>query len=68
MKKFAQLFKEISLHNFVLIIRRMDNSERKLILIPSGFTGRIIRFFLERPRGSHQAEKATSAKIIGRFL
>ena len=66
-KMFAQLFDEISLHDFVLIIRCSDFFEMELIIVLSSFTERIIRFYHEGPEGSHQAVKANSSKIIRRF-
>ncbi len=49
------------------MIKRLDDPERELILVPSAKVERIIRFYHEGPGGAHQAAKATSAKIIRCF-
>ena len=67
LKCFAQLLRETSLHDAVIVLRRADDPERKLILVISALVERVIRFFHEGPGGAHQAAKATSAKIIQRF-
>ena len=68
MKIYAQIFNELSLRDSVIVLKRIDNPERELILLPSSLTERIIRFFHEGPGGSHQAAKATSSKVIRRFF
>ena len=64
---FAQLLSETLLHDAVIVIRRADDPERKLVVVPSALVKRVIRFFHEGPGGTHQAAKATSAKVIQRF-
>ena len=68
MKIFAQFFSELSLRDSVIVLKRTDDPERELILLPSSLTERIIRGFHECLRGSHQAAKATSSKINRRFF
>ena len=50
-----------------MVIRRHDDPERELTIVPSTQVEHIIRFYHEGPRGAHQVPKATSAKIIGCF-
>ena len=67
LKCLAQIRDETALHDGVIVLRRADDPERKLILVPSAFVERVIRFIYEGPGGAHQATKATSAKVIQRF-
>ena len=67
MKAFAQLFEEISIRDGVIIIKRHDDPERELTIVPSAKVEHIIRFYHEGPGGAHQAAKATSAKVIRCF-
>ena len=67
MKSPAQLFDQISIREGVLVIRRHDDSEQELTIVPSTQVEHIIRFYHEGPGGAHQAPKTTSAKIIGCF-
>jgi transposase InsO family protein len=67
MKTFVQLFNEISVIEEVLVIKRHDDPERALTVVPSSQVDLIIRFYHEGPGGAHQAPKATSAKIIRCF-
>ena len=48
-------------------MRRQDDPERELTIVPSSQVDHIIRFYHEGPGGAHQAPKATSAKIIDCF-
>ena len=64
MKSLVQLFDKISILEGVLVIRRHDDPERELTIVPSTQVEHIIRFYHEGPGGAHQAPKATSAKII----
>ena len=66
-KSLAQLFDQTSILEGVLVIRRHDDPERKLTIVPSTQFEHIIRFYHEGPGGAHQAPKATSAKIISCF-
>ena len=59
MKIFAQFFSELSLRDSVIVLKRIVDLERELIVLPSSLIERIIRFFHEGPGGSHQAAKAT---------
>ena len=68
LKCYAQLLSEMSLHDSVIILRRSDDPQRELIVVPSSLIERVIRFFHEGPGGAHQAAKATAAKIISRFF
>ena len=67
MKALAQLIDQVGTREEVLVIKRLDDPERELILVPSAMAERIIRFYHEGPGGAHQAAKATSAKIIRCF-
>ena len=67
MKAYAQLFDQISIQDGVLVIRRHDDPTRELTIVPGARGEHIIRFYHEGPGGSHQAPKATSAKIISCF-
>ena len=67
MKALAQVFEETHIKEGVLVLRRLDDPERDLIIVPSSRVENIIRFFHEGPGGAHQAPKATSAKIIRCF-
>ena len=67
MKSLAQLFDQISVRDQVLVIKRDDDPERELTLVPSAKVEHIIRFYHEGPGGAHQAAKATSAKVIRCF-
>ena len=58
----------MSLQDSVITLRRSDDPQRKLIVVPSSLIERVIRFFHEGPGGAHQAAKATAAKIISRFF
>ncbi len=62
LKCFAQLLSEMSLHDTVIILRRSDDPQRELIVVPSFLVERVIRFFHEGPGGAHQAAKANAAK------
>ena len=50
-----------------MVIRRNDDPERELTIVPSIQVEHIIRFYYEGPGGAHQAPNTTSAKIIGCF-
>ena len=67
MKAFAQLYNQISIREDVIVIKRHDDPERELTVVPSSKVDMIIRFYHEGPGGAHQAPKATSAKIIRCF-
>ncbi len=67
MKSLVQLLDQISIREDVLVIRRHDDPERELTLVPNTRVEHIIRYYHEGPGGAHQAPKATSAKIIGCF-
>ncbi len=67
MKSLAQLFDQISIRENFMIIRRHDDPERDLAIVPNTRVEYIIRYYHEGPGGAHQAPKATSAKIIGCF-
>ena len=67
MKSLAQLIDQISIREDVLVIRRNDDPERELMLVPNTRVEHIIRYYHEKPGGAHQDPKATSAKIIGCF-
>ena len=67
MKALSQVFEETHIKEGVLVLRRLDDPERDLIIVPSSRVENIIRFFHEGPGGAHQAPKATSAKIIRCF-
>ena len=67
MKALAQLFEQISIQDGLLVIKREDDPERELTLVPSAKVEHIIRFYHEGPGGAHQAAKATSAKVIRCF-
>ena len=68
LKSFAQLLSETSLHDAVIVLRRADDPERELILVPTALVERVIRLFHEGPEGAHQISKTTLAKIIQRFV
>ena len=55
MKALAQLFDQISTRDGVLVIRRHDDPERELSIVPGERVKHIIRFYHEGPGGSHQA-------------
>ena len=67
MKSFVQIFNQILLLESVLIVKRLDDLERKLILVPISQSKRLIRFFHDRAGGANQAPIAISAKIIRSF-
>ena len=67
MKAFAQLYDQLSLREDVIVIKRHDDPERELTVVPSSKVDMIIRFYHEGPGGAHQAPKATSVKIIRCF-
>ena len=67
MKAFAQLYDQLSIREDVIVIKRHDDPERELTVVPSSKVDMIIRFYHEGPGGAHQAPKATSAKIIRCF-
>ena len=58
----------MSLYDSVIILRRSDDPQIKLIMVPSSLIERVIRFFHKGPGGAHQAAKATAAKIISRLF
>ena len=66
-KTLAQLIDQVTVREGILVIRRQDDPERELTIVPSGKVEAIIRFYHEGPGGAHQAAKATSAKIIRCF-
>ena len=63
MKIFAQFFSELSLRDSVIVLRRTDDPERELILLPRSLIERIIRFFHEGPGGSYQEQKNLYQKL-----
>ena len=67
MKALAQLFNDMSIRDGVIIVKRHDDPERELTVVPSAKVEHIIRFYHEGPGGAHQAAKATSAKVIRCF-
>ena len=67
MKSLAQLFDQISIREGVLVIRRHNDPERELTIVPSTQVEHVILFYYAGPGGAYQASKATSAKIIGCF-
>ena len=68
LKCFAQLLSEMSLHDSVITLRRSDDPQRELIVVPRSLIERVIRFFHEGIGGANQAVKTTAAKIISRFF
>ena len=67
MKSLAQLFDQISIREDVLVIRRHDDPERELTIVPNMRVANIIQYYHAGPGGAHQAPKATYTKIIGCF-
>ena len=63
----AQISDQTQLRENVLVLKRVQNPERELILVPAGFKVRIIRVLHEGVGASHEAAKATVAKVIQRF-
>ena len=49
------------------MIKRHEDPERELVIVPSSLCERVIRFFHEGAGVAHQAAKATSAKVICSF-
>ena len=66
-KELAQISNQTLLRENVLVLKRVEDTERKLILVPAGLEVRIIRDLHEGVGASHQAAKATTAKVIQRF-
>ena len=50
-----------------MVLKRVEDPERELILVPAGLEERIIRVIHEGVGASQQASKATAAKVIQRF-
>ena len=67
MKALTQLFDELRLADGLLVIRRHDDPERELVIVPDACVERLIRFYHEGPGSAHQAAKSTSARIIRLF-
>ncbi len=67
MKSIVQHLDQILIREGVLVIRRHDDPEQELTIVPSSRVEHIIRFYHDRPGEAHQAPKATSAKIISCF-
>ena len=64
-KTLAQLREQVSMREGVLVVKRLDDLERELIIVPCTLSERIIQFYHEGPRGAHQAAQATTAKSFG---
>ena len=63
-KELAQISDQIRLCKNILVLKRIEDPERELILVPAGLEQRIIRIFHEGVGAAHQAAKATAAKVI----
>ena len=63
-KELAQISNQTQLPENVLVLKRVEDPERELILVPAGLEVRIIRVLHEAVGTSHQAAKATAAKVI----
>ena len=63
-KSLAQLFDQISIREDVLVIRRHDDPECELTIVPNTRVEYIIHYYYKGLGGAHQAPKATSAKNI----
>ena len=63
-----KIFDKISIREDALVIRRHDDPEFELTIVPNTGVKHIIRYYHEGPGGAHQAPKATSERIIGCFL
>ena len=56
-KSLAQIFDQISVREDVLVIRRHDDPERELTIVPNTRVEHIIRYYHEGPGGAHQAQR-----------
>ena len=50
------------------ILKRVDDCEIELIIVPAELVERVIRFLHERVGAAHKAAKATATKVIQRFF
>ena len=66
-KELAQISNQTQLRENVLVLQRVEDPERKLILVPAFLEERIIRVLHDGVGASHQAAKATAVKVIKRF-
>ena len=66
-KEFAQLFDQLKLRDGLLFLRRSDDPERELIVVPARLVDRVIRYNHEGFGAAHQAAKATTVRTLRVF-
>ena len=66
-KEYAQLREQLTLRDGLLFLRRADDPQRELVVVPAGLVERIIRYNHEGLGAAHQAAKATSARTLRVF-
>ena len=66
-KEYAQLRTQLALRDGLIFLRREDDPQRELVVVPAGLVERIIRINHEGLGAAHQAAKATSARTLKVF-
>ena len=63
-KEFVQIADQTQIREKVLILKRVEDPERELIMVPAELVERVIRILHEGVSAAHQAAKTTTTKII----
>ena len=66
-KEYAQLREQLILRDGLILLRREDDPQRELVIVPAELVERIIRYNHEGLGAAHQAAKATSARTLRVF-
>ena len=68
LKEYAQLREQLMLRDGLIFLKRADDPERELIVVPANLVERIIRYNHEGLGAAHQAAKATAARTLRVFF
>ena len=68
LKEYAQLREQLTLRDGLIVLKRADDPERELIVVPASLVERIIRYNHEGLGAAHQAAKATAARTLRVFF
>ena len=67
LKALAKQFEQVSVVNEMLMLHRLEDPERQLVLVPTELVEMIIRYHHEGPGAGHQGVDSTVARIIKCF-
>ena len=68
LKEFVHIANQLQISQRVPILTRVEDPERKLIIVPAELVEHIIRVLYKEVGATHQAAKASAAKVIQLFF